>query len=130
MNCKYLIKIETPEGFAVISANSQEQIKKIVEQGPVTQIIAILSNKDLNSQYAKFHSKYSADKKTNQQSRIWKAGLEKVVLGCYLKGMQLLETKDFLEKNRNFIASRSAIHRYWVKFGKCGIIPLALKRGS
>jgi len=56
-------------------------------------------------------------------SRLATAGLELDVIKCYLQGMTLAQTLEWLKQNRQFIGSDTALGRYWRNFRTLGIEP-------
>lgn len=127
MNYKYKITIDSPEGQIIVSANETEQLQRIITRNGFLGMAGVLSGGDLESQYLKYQKAFPPARKTNRQSRIYNAGLEKEVLSLYLKRKQLAEARDILLERYDFETSKSSLSRYWVRFSKCGIIPAVVQ---
>ena len=52
------------------------------------------------------------------------AGVEVEVIACYVQRMTLLGTVAWLRDNKGYQSSKSAIHRYWGKLRRFGILPV------
>jgi hypothetical protein len=124
---KYRFLIETPEISCDISTNSFssflctvfEQLAKAVNSKG-NQIF--VSDLDVRAQEVlEFYR--SKIKRGRCHSRVATAGLELNVIKCYLQGMTLTQTLEWLKQNRQFVGSDSALGRYWRNFHALGIEP-------
>lgn len=124
---KYHFLIETPEINCDVHTNNFsnflgmvfEQLAKAVNS-PGNQ--TFVSDLDVKAQEA-LELYRSKRKPGRYHSRVATAGLELDVIKCYLQGMTLAQTLEWLKQNRQFIGSDTALGRYWRNFRTLGIEP-------
>ena len=58
-----------------------------------------------------------------QTTSVAQAGLEIQLVGCYMRGMRIMETVQWMKTEKKFDISKSAVGRYWVKLRRLGIYP-------
>ena len=124
---KYRFLIETPEISCDVHTNKFndflcmvfEQLAKAVNsKGNQTFV------KDLDVKAQEALELYrSKIKRGRCRSHVATAGLELDVIKCYLQGMTLAQTLEWLKQNRQFIGSDTALGRYWRNFRTLGIEP-------
>lgn len=131
---KYRFLIETPEINCDVHTNNFsnflcmvfEQLAKAVNsKGNQT----FVSDLDVRAQEV-LELYRSRIKRGRCRSRVVIARLELDVIKCYLQGMTLTQTIEWLKQNRQFIGSDSALGRYWQKFRMLGIEPNYNSRSS
>lgn len=124
---KYRFLIETPEISCDVHTNNFsnflcmvfEQLVKAVNSKGNQPFVGDLDVKAKES-LELYRSKI---KRGRCHSRVATAGLELDVIKCYLQGMTIAQTLEWLKKNRQFIGSDSAIGRYWKNFCTLRIEP-------
>ena len=58
-----------------------------------------------------------------QTTSVAQAGLELQLIECYLRGMRIMETVQWMKTEKRFDISKSAVGRYWVRLRRLGIYP-------
>lgn len=122
---KYRFLIETPEISCDVHTNKFseflgmvfEQLAKAVNS---KENQTFVSDLDIKAQEV-LELYRSKIKRGRHHSRVATAGLELDIIKCYLQGMTLAQTLEWLKQNRQFIGSDSALGRYWRNFRTLGI---------
>jgi hypothetical protein len=124
---KYRFLIETPEISCDVHTDKfsnflcmvlEQLVKAVNSKGNQT----FVSDLDVKAEEALelYRSKVKCG---HHHSRVTTTGLELDVIKCYLQGMTLAQTLEWLKQNRQFVGSDSALGRYWQKFRMLGIEP-------
>jgi len=124
---KYRFLIETPEISCDVHSNNFnsflcmvfEQLSKLMNSQKNQPFVDSLDIKAQDTLEL-----YRSKIKCGQcRSRVTRAGLELDVIKCYLQGMTIAQTCEWLKQNRQFISSDAALGRYWRNFRTLGIEP-------
>ena len=71
---------------------------------------------------AMYHAKHSKHRPTDRTG-IGAAGFDRDVASCYIQGMTIGKCVRWLEDNKDFATSATAIGRYYRKFRSLGFLP-------
>jgi len=131
---KYRFLIETPEISCDVHTDKFSNFLGMV----LEQLVKAVNSKgnqtfvgDLDVKAQETLELYrSKIKRGRCRSRVVTAGLELDIIKCYLQGMTLAQTLEWLKQNRQFVGSDSALGRYWQKFRMLGIEPNYNSRSS
>lgn len=126
MSRDYEISITTPYGECQLAADS------VGEFADLARVVASVLNKksggDLETMaeeaLGKLQAYTYATRKKLAPTNIAKAGLELVVVQCYLRDMEIAEAVSYLSDRHNFKASMTAVGRYWRDLYTLGILPV------
>lgn len=128
MSRDFGIKVTTPRGECQVDADSVEGLVELLPAG-LLGIAKKASSNDLgaiaNEALEKLHAHVREVKGNAGHTNIARAGLELVVVLCYLRGMRIAEAVRYLLNMHEFKTSESSVGRYWTPLYKLGILPVS-----
>lgn len=129
MTSPYSITILTPQGKSVFEGDRWDILSYLVS-GEIARIVASGINANLGSnievtarKVLKVFKAYYRHRKRLHRSRLSAVGLELDLVKCFLRGLTINETVNWLKANKGFRISTTAVGRYWEVFSRLGITP-------
>ena len=126
MSRDYKISIITPYGECQLAADSVEEFADLARV--VASVIHKKGSGDLEAMAKEALGKLQAFRYATQKklepTNIAKAGMELVLVQCYLRDLEIAEAVSYLLDQHNFKASMTAVGRYWRCLHTLGIRPV------
>ena len=130
MDREYKFKLTTPGGLSEASADSLEDLAVHVPAGIVNGLQPKADDppqRDLDSMAKEVLEALRVYllkvRGRVGHTAISTAGLELVLIKCYLRGLTIAQAMDHLVSEHSFEASYSAVGRYWARLREMGIVP-------
>lgn len=122
----YNLQMQTPLGECEAAADTMQGLVEITPRGLFGDVLRPPEKKpedtlDLVSRdlFAAFLERQKDQRVTH--TTISKAGCELDLVRCFLRGLGIDETADYLCESSGEKISRSAVGRYWKELGKIGM---------
>ena len=130
-NREYKFEFTTPGGSSKATADSLEALVALVPAGVVSGVRSRADDspqRDLDSMAKEvleaLRVYLSKVRGRVGHTVISTAGLELVLVKCYLRGMTIAQARDYLKGEHDFKASNSVVGRYWARLKEMGVVPV------
>jgi len=129
MTGPYSLIIKTPQGESIFEGDRWDILSYLIS-GDIARIVAAGINmnpgRDIDvvaKQVLKVFESYYRHRKRLYRSRLTKVGLELDLVKCFLRGLTISETINWLKAHKGFRISMSVVGRYWEVLNRIGITP-------
>lgn len=127
----YWLIYETPQGRCHVEADTADAFENMVSAkltrilGPQKRLEGLSLDNAAKETLRIYRAKFNYCRIHQSKTSLAKAGVELDVIKCYLRDMTIMQTVEWIQKNRAIKISKSAVGRYRVTLlNKLRIYPI------